>query len=97
MEENEMTVDLKRMPDSLYDNEAETSFYSPFIDRNHLLMMHAFERALRDIDAGEELLDNYLNFYTLDNWESAVSDLRAQCLNQGVGAINRYEDAEEEE
>lgn len=95
MDVTEMTADLKEMPEILANNVPETAFYNPFVDRNHLLLMHAMERTLRDVQAGEELLDNYLNYFTEVNWESSVKDLRAQCQSQGVGAINRYEDAQE--
>jgi hypothetical protein len=93
----EKTADPKQMPDDLYDSVSENSQYSPIADRNSLLHMHAFETALRDIDAGEEFLDNYLGYLTVDNWEAALADYRAQCTNQDVGAINRYEGRSKDE
>jgi hypothetical protein len=88
----EMDVDSTSMPEMLKDNIVETIFYSPFIDRNLFGLMHANEVTLRDIEAGEELLGNYLHYWSEENWESKVNDFRAMCSLQGVGTINRYQD-----
>ena len=93
----EMNANPEEMPDELMNNPAETAFYNPFFDRNHLMNMHSYVFALRDIQAGEEILDNYLSYLSVDNWESGLADYRAQCAKEGVGAINRYEDAPNEE
>mmetsp|Transcript_37508 Transcript_37508/g.54881 ORF Transcript_37508/g.54881 Transcript_37508/m.54881 type:complete len:283 (-) Transcript_37508:293-1141(-) len=48
--------------------------------------------ALRDIKAGEEILNNYLDFTTdEENWKDDVRDLRNQCLGKGVGSITDVE------
>ena len=92
MSVTEKTADPKKMPDELMNSESESYFYNPFADRNHWLRLHAFETPIRDVEAGEEMLDNYLSYLAMDNWESGLTDYRTQCEGQGVGAINRYED-----
>jgi hypothetical protein len=87
----EMDADLDHMPDILYGNVAETYFYNPFIDRNLFLIMHVNEVTLKDVKAGDELLDNYLSYLSEENWASGVTDYRAQCALQGVGEITRYQ------
>lgn len=89
----EMTADLEEYPDELANSIAETSFFSPFADRSMFTLMHINEVTLRDVNAGEELLDNYLAYYTEENWHCAVADVRAQCSNQAIGMVDRYQHA----
>jgi SET domain len=91
----EMTADLKKLPDGLEYSPFEQAVYNPFARRNHLNFMHAGDVAGRDIKAGEELLDSYLSYYTIHEWERAVLSLRAQCLAQGKGSVSEYEQSSE--
>lgn len=53
-------------------------------------------QALRDIDAGEELLDNYLVFggsESGEEWEDVLIELKRMCSG-GVGTITQYEDSD---
>jgi hypothetical protein len=91
----EMTVDPKKMPEELRDFDFESQVYNPFARRNHLLYQHTGDITRRDIKAGEELLDSYLNYHTEDVWERAILDLRAQCSEQGRGIITAYGESTE--
>ena len=51
--------------------------------------------ALRDIEAGEELLDNYLVFggsESDEEWERQLVELKELCSGSVVGLIKAYED-----
>jgi hypothetical protein len=53
-------------------------------------------RALRDIEAGEELLDNYIVFGGSESgveWEEVLIEVKRMCSG-GVGAITQYEESE---
>lgn len=54
-----------------------TSVYNPVIDR-HLL--HMGDMSLDDIEAGDEILDNYLAFVgSMEEWEEDIDNLRDMC------------------
>jgi hypothetical protein len=89
----ELTADPTTYPDELEYSTFENQVHNPFVSRNHLLFQHGGETVGRDIKAGEELLDFYLNYYTPDIWERGVTELRAQCLAQGIGTISSYEES----
>jgi hypothetical protein len=86
----EFTADLTAYPDEL-EYTFENEVHNPFVARNHLLYQHGGETVDRDIKAGEEILDFYLNYYTEEIWERGVTELRAQCLAQGIGTVSSYE------
>jgi hypothetical protein len=51
-------------------------------------------RVLRDVEAGEELLDNYLPFGGTENgtdWEDNLAELKQLCSGNGVGSVVQYE------
>lgn len=72
---SEVTSDL--------DAAIDLSFYSPFIDRNYMLLLRAAETMTRDLLEGEEVLGNYLSILTDKNIESRRATYRAQCLSEG--------------
>ena len=76
---NEMSADENEFPEqTLLD--WEEIVVNPFIDRNARLLMHSLCYANRDIPAGSEIMDNFLNYAdNLDEWKRAVLDLREQC------------------
>jgi hypothetical protein len=85
----EQTADPQRMPDELLIYPAETS--SPFYARNYFIPSN-LGTTRRDIKAGEEILDNFLNYYMEENWQRGVLDLRNQCTNsQSLGSVSSYE------
>lgn len=62
--------------------------YNPVAER-HARMP---ERMLRDIAAGEEILDNYLAFIGHESdWEEDVQLIRDQCRGVDVGEVTKYE------
>lgn len=67
-----------------------TSVFNPVIDRH---LFFSGDTTIRDIDAGEEVLDNYLAFIGSDKcWEEDVMDLRQQCSGQTTeGSVTDYE------
>lgn len=87
----EITADFEKMPPVLHHFALEDTVYSPFIDRNVIAHVTAYDQLLKDVKVGDELLDNYLSYLNMDNWKSGLSDYRAQCLKQAVGAITNYE------
>jgi hypothetical protein len=89
----EMTADPKKPPEDFEESPFESAFYSPFIDRNIELNMNGADRTLRDVEAGEELLDNYLRYLYLENWEWGINSYRRQCEGQ-AGVITDYEKSE---
>lgn len=97
MSVSELTADLTAMPAELDDYDLETYVYNPFLDRNQRVMIFATEFARRDVKAGEELFDNYLSFFTEENWHWAVANLRDMCLQQGEGMINTYQNEHRKE
>lgn len=69
-----------------------TTLFNPVVDRH--LRFHAAspDTTLRDIEAGEEILCNYLSFTgNAEDWAKDVQDLRAQCAGQAVGEVTDYE------
>lgn len=79
------------MPAAIHDNEIENTVYSPLIDRTHWLYNHGLETFNRDLKRGDEVFDNYLNYYTVETWREDVLKLRAQCVSGDVGDITKYE------
>ena len=89
----EMTADPKKPPEDFGDSPFEEAFYSPFIDRNIFLNMNGADTTVRDVEAGEELLDNYLRYLHEDTWEWGVNSFRKQCEGQ-AGVITDYEESD---
>jgi hypothetical protein len=87
----EITADPYHMADELYFTY-EGAIYNPFITRNHISIQHDADPLNRDVHAGEELLDNYIGYYTADTWERGIMDLRAQCNAQSLGSVSSYEE-----
>lgn len=62
--------------------------YNPVMERNPRMP----EIIIRDIAAGEEILDNYLGFIGHEgDWVYDVQMLRDQCRGIGVGEVVSYE------
>jgi hypothetical protein len=91
---HEFSADLNSMPVEL-DLEQEATAYNPVVDRHHRLQLSGSDITLRDIAAGEEVLDNYLFFigHSTD-WKEDILSLRAQCSG-AAGDITEYEIEEE--
>lgn len=69
--------------------------YNPFLDRIYPRWgCGESNKALRDIRAGEEVLDNYLVFAGSkggDEWEADLQELKRMCAG-GIGSITQYEE-----
>ena len=92
-----MTMKPGLGPEGIFDDSNE--LYHPYWERHFPLWGCNEFVALRDIEAGEELLDNYLVFGGDEdaNWESNLQELKKLCSG-GTGRITEYEkEAEGEE
>lgn len=87
-----MNADEDNMPAEPYFSEA---VYNPYVDRNIKILQHSVDHANRDIAAGEEILDNFLNYAAdAETWKRAVTDFRAQCAKMKVGSVSEFEEEE---
>jgi spermidine synthase len=83
---DESTVNLDALPDIV--SGKNSAKYSPMIERH---LFHSPVHALRDIKAGEEILDNYLAFTSEEeSWKQDVTDLRELCTG-APGDVTNYE------
>jgi hypothetical protein len=90
---NEMTAVLGVGPADIYDDENDV--YHPYNDRQFPYWECANFVALRDIEVGEELFDNYLVFgggAQMEDWDKNLRELKAVCMG-GTGTIAEYEAA----
>lgn len=83
--------------EKLYAGSAQYSsrldmFYNPYNDRHYPMWSCQDERTNRKIEAGEELLYNYLGFAgTGDaNWMEMIGDLQKWCSG-GIGFVAQYD------
>uniref|UniRef100_A0A7S2HCC7 PABS domain-containing protein n=1 Tax=Helicotheca tamesis TaxID=374047 RepID=A0A7S2HCC7_9STRA len=88
----ELSASLDSMPGDLRDEEY---ILHDIVSARHLPhLLGGGDFALCDIKAGEEILNNYLDFTANpDNWSKDLADLRDQCANKGTGIVKDYEDA----
>lgn len=89
---DELTADVNILPDSLNGRRhTQTSTFNPVLDRH---LGHTAEQSLRDIKAGEEILDNYLAFVgDKKYWASFVQHLRDLCSGNTIGIVTGYENS----
>lgn len=87
---DEFTADLDSLPEEVNgESHTGTTIFNPLVDRH---VRREWEQSLRDIAAGEEILDNYLAFTgNNDDWAKDVQDLRNQCSGQATGLVSDYE------
>ena len=94
LNETEATLDLGRGSTALYgyDEERSTAF-NPFLERHFPLEDCGDFITLRDIQEGEELLDNYLVFggYDPEYFEGNLAELKQICSG-GVGKVLEYDE-----
>lgn len=86
-----MDIDITKGPqgeDEMFDD------FNIYKDRHFPLWDCDEYTALRDIQAGEELLDNYLTYGGVDFWEVNVLGLQEVCSG-GIGLVSLYEKQEE--
>jgi hypothetical protein len=90
---NEITAPLGVGPGDAYDDVNEV--YNPYNDRRFPLWECEKFVALRDIQKGEELFDNYLVFGGGDDihdWDKNLLELKSVCMGKS-GTIAEYEAA----
>ena len=66
------TPGSNRAPNRPSRRHVESSVYSPFIDRSHMLYINSFATTNEDIEAGTELIDKHLAYMHHENWTSTV-------------------------
>ena len=96
LKENEMTVELGQGPKGIYDDDGN-DIYNLFEERHYPMWECGKFVTLRDIQPGEELLDNYLAFgggVDLNDWENNLLELKTMCSG-GKGKIHMYEEDED--
>jgi hypothetical protein len=87
----EETASTETMPPELEYTEIESAVYNPFAERNHLIYIGALDMTNRDVEAGEELLDEFLKFLHPDNWEWGVLNYQSMCSGSALGVVSGYE------
>jgi len=98
LNETESTIELGQGPAGVYDDDGN-DVYNPFDERHFPNWECSKFITLRDIDAGEELLDNYLAFgggEDTKDWENNLRELKSVCSG-GTGKVVMYEEEEKDE
>jgi hypothetical protein len=71
-------------------NEASSVIYNPFKERTMMFTTNLLT-ALRDIFAGDEILDNYIPYYS----DGGASELREWCSGEQTGYVYQYDNVKE--
>jgi len=83
---NEFTANTEVMPENVRGKKS--SKFSPVIDRH---LFHHSIQAIKDMSAGDEILDNYIVFTSdEEDWAADVVALRNECSG-AAGEVLRYE------
>jgi hypothetical protein len=91
---SEATLELGVPVLSVYD--ARNDPFNPFIERRYFTLELTHMIAVKDIAAGEELLDNYLPYGGGDDqhdFDANLAELKAMCMG-GKGVVSEYEQQE---
>jgi hypothetical protein len=84
----ELTADVNNPPASHLDQKSR--FFNPAMER----MIVADQLNFKDIPQGGEVLGNYLTYLDpIEDWESGVLELRADCAGL-LGAVEMYQRGE---
>ena len=76
----ENTVDPDNPPEFQYSKGQSKTCFNPVIDRHLPHLVGGLDVALRDIEAGEEILDNYLTLVSSKaDWKDLVKRLKEEC------------------
>ena len=91
--ETESSIELGVEATTIYD--ATNEFFNPYSERRYFSLDHNSMRAVRDISAGEEILDNYLIFGGGQDQEDFDDNLRElqQMCSGGNGIVSDYEES----
>lgn len=87
---DEFTADVHIIGDEFSGkSHLGTTTFNPVVDRH---LRYQADHSLRKIKAGQEILNNYLNFVgKKEFWASSVEELRAQCSSNAVGDVSKNE------
>lgn len=86
----EVTANPTTLPDE-FEITFESTIYNPFVSRSNMNLQNCGDVTNKNVKAGEELLDTYLAYFTVDTWKRGINDLRAQCSAQALGSVGSYE------
>jgi hypothetical protein len=89
---SELTVDLSMLANQIiYDDDNDS--YNPFMERRFPSWGCPDFKALRDIEEGEEVLDNYLVFGGScgNRLHEYIEELKTMCAGGGIGSVLQYE------
>jgi hypothetical protein len=84
------------MPCMKFVYSSSDVFYDPYRERHQPMWRCQELITNRDIDKGEEILDNYMDFIGIDEsvWITTFDELQYVC-NGGIGYITQYESEED--
>lgn len=89
-EQNAQPSDERTFRKETYDWEK----YNPYKLRHIHHISSSYEIALRNIQAGEELLTDYLEFQEGQDWWPEVQELKQLCNGEIVGFITKKESSD---
>jgi len=84
-------MEFGRNPSEVYDDGND--IYDPYEERHFPMWECGKFVALRDIQVGEEILDNYMVFggsEDIEDWEKNLRELKAMCSGN-LGRVAAYE------
>ena len=93
-DETELTIDLANISTEIEQDLLNLHEYNPMIARNLPHLWGGVEVALRDIQAGEEILSNYVSFGCSEakRCVSQIEELQRICRGEGVGYVTKLEE-----
>jgi len=98
MDVDEFSVDPDKPIEALSgkSHAGRASIFDPVIDRH---LIGTMETTVKDIKAGDEILDNYLAFIGSEGfWADDVMDLRKQCSGEATEwSVTGYETMKRED
>ena len=93
LNETEASIEFGQGPTKVFGDHLDSDAFNPFAERHFPMWDCASFVAHRDIEKGEELLDNYIIFGGKDweEFEANLADLKTLCSG-GVGKVFEYEE-----
>jgi hypothetical protein len=88
---SELTVDLTKLAEQPFFDESNEP-YHPYEERHFPAWQCSSFKALHDIKAGEEILDNYMVMGGQDGTDmyGFIAELKSMCSG-GIGSVTQYE------
>ena len=91
---SEQTIDVKTVqanPDKYWFDEYEVS-YDPMTERQIGSSASIAASNFKPLQAGDELLENYMAFWSIDDLDEGSKQLQNEC-NGGAGYVEQYQDS----